>query len=178
DLLVRYLGAEAGAAEGRDHPCRNLGAEIGGDQQLLQLLQRRFVQPALLEDRGDALGQLLRAAREALLEPTEKPAERHQPAPGREDRGSATMALSVTPMARAATTRPGSTARASRTGAKCSLCPASSLSASTLMVRPTCAARNRWVARCPAARSRAARSRRTGLATEGIRAAGVPGRSL
>ena len=38
------------AAEARDHPPRHLGAEVGGDQHVLQLLQRRIVQPPLLED--------------------------------------------------------------------------------------------------------------------------------
>ena len=50
DLLVGHLLAEARAAEARDHPPRHLGAEIGGDQHLLQFLQRRIVQPALRED--------------------------------------------------------------------------------------------------------------------------------
>ena len=35
-------------------------AEVGGDQQLLQLVQRRLVQPALGEDAGDALAELAR----------------------------------------------------------------------------------------------------------------------
>jgi hypothetical protein len=38
-------------------------AEIGGDQQLLELVQRRLVELALGDDSGDALGQI--AARSA-----------------------------------------------------------------------------------------------------------------
>jgi hypothetical protein len=82
------------------------------------------------------------------------------------------------PTTRARTTLPGTAAPTSRTGANRSQCPAVAVSASTQASRPTIPANNPAAAARPAARSRAARSRRANTGTGGIRAAGVPGRSL
>ena len=54
------------------------GAQIGGDQRVFEFLQRLVVQLPLVEDAGNALGQLLRAAREPLLQLVEEATQSHQ----------------------------------------------------------------------------------------------------
>ena len=74
--LPKRVPAEAStiAGGGRD-------AEIGGDQHFLQLLQRLLVEPALGEQRGDAVGQPGGGARQAGLEAaTASPRARLRPA--------------------------------------------------------------------------------------------------
>ena len=171
DLLVGHFLAEAGAAEGGDHLAGDLGAQIGGDQQFLQFLQRLVIQPALLENGGDAAGELLGAARQALFQPGEETAERHQAASAsRVVVGCAGDAGAQQP---ARGGRLGQPDRREMFGM-----------AGLVGLRqqrdglPTWAAKNCWPR---PRRPRAARRRvalRTGLGTEGMRAAGVPGRSL
>ena len=77
DLLVRHVLAEAGAPEGVNDPPGDGRAEIGRDQHLLQLIERRVIQLPLGEDGGDAGAELLRGAGQPLLQPREESGERH-----------------------------------------------------------------------------------------------------
>ncbi len=98
--------------------------------------RRRRVNTAPMPSR-----QLLRAARQALLEPGEETAERHQA--GSASKlvvGSASRPSASVPTTRARSMVPG--AASMRTGAKCSLWPAWSVSVRTMISRPSCAAKN------------------------------------
>src|SRR5208283_529480 len=106
--------------------CRR-GPQIGGNQQLLELLERLIVQLALGKHRGDAAGQFLRAALQAFLQ-ARKETIGHQAA-------SAKSCSPVEPVTRARSSRPGAAGRASRTGAKCSLWPDCSASVSSETMR-------------------------------------------
>jgi hypothetical protein len=75
-LVIRHLLAEAGAGQLGGQLGGGGRAEIGLDQQLLQLLQRRIVQLALGEDAADAFGQLGGGARQPLLQSGEPPSFR------------------------------------------------------------------------------------------------------
>ena len=52
------LLVEARLGQFGGQPRRRRRAEIGGDQQLFQFLQRRFIEPRLREDAGDARREL------------------------------------------------------------------------------------------------------------------------
>ena len=129
DLLVGHFLAETGAAEFGDHPRGGIHTQVGGEQQFFQFLQRLIVQASFLEDRGDAFGDLLRAARKTFLQAREETAKCHQAA-------SASRNSFVAPVMRAAISRPGSAGEASRTGAKCSEWPRSPVSVSKATTRP------------------------------------------
>ncbi len=125
-LVVRHFAAEARATELGDDAGGNLGTEIGGDQHVLQIRQRRVVQLAADEDGAELVGDLGRAAGQTLLEAGEE-TERHQAASARTPAASAAVM-------RARSSVPGLAAM--RTGAKCSVCPVPSVSASTSASRP------------------------------------------
>ena len=130
DLVVGDFAAEAGAAEIGDDAGCDLGAEIGGDQHVFQFFESGVVEFALVEDAGDALGELLGGAGQALLEFGEE-AERHQA-------GSASKWWSVAATMRARSNWPG--VAVIFTGAKCSVWPEVAVSARTATVVPIWAA--------------------------------------
>ena len=66
DFLV-----ELGVTQARRRLFRQAPAEIGGDQQFLQLRQRLVVEPPLGENAGDAAADLGRGARQAGAQPPE-----------------------------------------------------------------------------------------------------------
>src|SRR5690606_38058481 len=172
DLLVEPpLSEIIGNASGGRRP------QVGHDQELLELLDAFLVELAVGEDAADAFGQPARGLREAGSQPAEPAAATvlvvalaH----------AAILPISVVPSAPAicaGTSAPSGTSSAIRTGANCSEWPAPSRSTSTVTRRPICAPRKTSARRSPAARRRAARSRRTCPGTCGIRAAGVPSRA-
>src|SRR5690606_38361135 len=124
-------------------------AEIGGDQQLLELLQRRVVELALGEDAGDAVGDLARRPGEAFAQPGQPAAlrggvRRVAHAALLAVAASAVSPASSAPVTRAATISPGAAAPLSVTGANCALWPRlsgpSAVSTSTATAAPCCAA--------------------------------------
>src|SRR5208282_1681477 len=183
-LLGARLARETLGRETLGQLGRHGRPEIGGDEELLELLQRRRIELALAEDAGDALAELARAAAEPRLEPAQPAATRCRALLAHRRHCATTpqttRARSSAPSAAMTDARamlPGAAAPSSLTAAKCSLLPRPSSSTRTSAVLPTRLARKRASARSPAARKRAARALRSAGGTCGMRAAGVPARA-
>src|SRR5690606_5768528 len=149
-LLRCHLIAETALGQAGDQLRRRRRAEIGGDQQLLEFLQRRVVEAALGEDAGDAVADPARRAGQPLAQPRQPAALRGlggvvAHAAQLAESGCATSPSASAPVTRAGTMSPGTmfsaamfpgaAAPASATGAKCGLwpraIPASAVSTST-----------------------------------------------
>src|SRR5690606_26690313 len=69
DFLRRHFLVVAVAADSLGDGKRGVDAEIGGDEQLLQLVERRLIELPLREDAGDAVRNGSRRACEPFLHP-------------------------------------------------------------------------------------------------------------
>ena len=161
--MSRDLLAEPALGHRLDQHGRGLDAEVGRDQRLLELLQRRGVEPPLGDDAGDLLGQAARGARQPGLEPGEpalprarsairRPARRAcRPRPPRRPARRSCRPAAASPPRRSGSARTGRSGRRRRAR--------SALAGAGRAGR----AGTRSSAAAPRARSRAARSLRACL---------------
>ena len=109
DFLAADLLVEARALQLLGDLLRETEAEIGADQQLFQLVERRLIELALGDDAGDAFGQALRRTRQPRFQPAEKAwLIAHAITPDKASRAASTMRTGATlPIAAAPVKRTG-----------------------------------------------------------------------
>ena len=129
DLLAGDFLAEARAAEGGDDSLRSGRAEIGADQQVLELGERRLVEAPAGEDGADALGELLLAALQPFLEARKEGGKRHQAR-------AAMRPDSSEPTTRARSSAPAGASAARRAGTYSRVWPRPPASTRTETLRP------------------------------------------